>query len=126
MRLLLDTHILLWWLADDPSLPNGAKAAIGSASSAVFVSAATVWEIAVNCALRKLEFPVARIAEILAAEGFEPLAIETHHAVGAGALPPCHDDPFDRMLVAQALHEPLRLLTADTALYAYSDTIIQI
>ena len=119
MRLLLDTHILLWWLADDPSLPNGAKAAIGSASSAVFVSAATVWEIAVNCALRKLEFPVARIAEILAAEGFEPLAIETHHAVGAGALPPCHDDPFDRMLVAQAQLESLTFVTVDPKIQQY-------
>lgn len=124
MRLLIDTHILLWWLADDPALPAAARAAIGDPSSEVFVSAATAWEIAIKHALGRLEFPIAQMAVILDEAGFTPLGIEVQHGVIAGALPPHHSDPFDRMLVAQAQHEGLTIVTADAMIRRYSVAVL--
>ena len=124
MRLLLDTHILLWWLSDDASLPGVARAAIRDPLSEVFVSAATAWEIAIKQALGKLDFPVAQFPAILAAEGFEPLGITVDHAVLAGALPLHHNDPFDRILIAQAQHEGLTLVTADAAIPRYGVAVL--
>ena len=124
MRLLLDTHILLWWLSDDASLPDAARAAIRDASSEVFVSAATAWEIAIKQALGKLEFPIAQLSEILAEEGFEALGIAIDHAVIAGGLPPHHGDPFDRMLVAQAQREGLTLVTVDAMIRRYAVAVL--
>ena len=118
MRLLLDTRVLLWWLADDPSLGEEARAGISDASSAVFVSAATVWEISIKQALGKLEAPSDLLRQI-ELNRFEPLSIKVSHAYTAGGLPPHHDDPFDRMLVAQAMMEGLTLLTRDPRMSRY-------
>ncbi|MBF0307797.1 MAG: type II toxin-antitoxin system VapC family toxin [Alphaproteobacteria bacterium] len=124
MRLLLDTHILLWWVTDDAKLPTSAKAAIADAASEVFVSAATAWEIAIKQAIGKLEFPVAQFPAILDQAGFTPLGIEVRHAVSAGALPPHHSDPFDRMLVAQAWHEGMTIVTVDPMIRLYGVAVL--
>jgi PIN domain nuclease of toxin-antitoxin system len=118
VRLLLDTHALLWWLADDPSLGEEARAGISDPRSSVFVSAATVWEISIKQALGKLEAPSDLLRQI-ELNRFEPLSMTVSHAYTAGALPPHHDDPFDRMLVAQAMMEGLILLTRDPRMSLY-------
>lgn len=124
MRLLLDTHILIWWLSDDPALPALARAAIGDSAAEVFVSAATAWEISIKHALGRLDFPVADMASLLDEAGFTPLGIYIEHAVVAGALPPHHTDPFDRMLVAQAQHEGLTLVTEDATIRRYAVAVL--
>jgi PIN domain nuclease of toxin-antitoxin system len=118
VRLLLDTHVLLWWLADDPSLGEEARAGISDATSSVFVSAATVWEVSIKQALGKLEAPSDLLRQI-ELNRFEPLSMTVSHAYTAGALPRHHDDPFDRMLVAQAMMEGLTLLTRDPRMSRY-------
>jgi PIN domain nuclease of toxin-antitoxin system len=118
VRLLLDTLALLWWLADDPSLESDAKAAIADPAAAVFVSAATAWEIAIKQALGKLEAP-SDLERQIQLNRFEPLSITIAHAYSAGTLPRHHDDPFDRMLVAQALAEGLTIVTRDPRLDRY-------
>lgn len=124
MRLLLDTHILLWWLAGDPSVPQQAGKEIADARAEVFVSAASAWEIAIKQALGRLRFPVSRIREIVEEAGFVPLGIGIDHAVLAGALPQYHGGPFDRMLVAQAQHEGLTLVSVDPAIRRYDVKIL--
>lgn len=116
MTLLLDTHVVLWWLADAAALGATAREAI--ARSEVLVSAASAWEIAIKRALGKLHAP-AELAEALAANGFLALPVTVDHALGAGALPRHHGDPFDRMLVAQARAENLTIVTADPRLSSY-------
>jgi PIN domain nuclease of toxin-antitoxin system len=118
VRLLLDTHVLLWWLADDPSLGEEARAGISDATSSVFVSAATVWEVSIKQALGKLEAPSDLLRQI-ELNRFEPLSMTVSHAYTAGALPRHHDDPFDRMLVAQAMMEGLTLLSRDPRMSRY-------
>jgi PIN domain nuclease of toxin-antitoxin system len=118
VRLLLDTHVLLWWLADDPSLCEEARAGISDPSSSVFVSAATVWEVSIKQTLGKLEAPSDLLRQ-LELNRFEPLSITASHAYTAGALPRHHDDPFDLMLVAQAMKEGLVLLTGDRRMSRY-------
>jgi PIN domain nuclease of toxin-antitoxin system len=118
VRLLLDTHVLLWWLANDPSLGREAKAAISDATSAIVVSAATAWEIAIKQALGKLDAP-SDLDRQIELNRFEPLSITIAHAYSAGTLPRHHDDPFDRMLVAQALAEGLAIVTRDPRLARY-------
>lgn len=118
MRLLLDTHVLLWWLAADASLGKRARAAIGAPRASVFVSAASAWEISIKRALGKLVAPD-DIAEQLAAHRFEPLSITIDHASAAGDLSPHHADPFDRMLVAQAHAEELTIVTRDPRFASY-------
>jgi prevent-host-death family protein len=120
LRLLLDTHAFLWWLEDSPSLSAQARAAISDASTEIFVSAATAWEIAIKHALGRLVFPIARIEEIVAEAGFVPLPVLMAHAVAAGALPQIHQDPFDRMLVAQAQKEGLTIMTDDRKIPHYA------
>ena len=112
MSFLLDTHILLWWLSDDPLLPRVAREAIASADSEVLVSAATAWEIAIKQAAGRLDAP-ADLLEAVEANDFETLPITAAHAIAAGALPPHHSDPFDRMLLAQAGAESLTLISVD-------------
>lgn len=119
MNLLLDTHAFLWWLADDPKLGERARQAIADGSALVHVSAATLWEIAIKQALGKLNVESADLAAEIPANGFVELPITGRHALRAGGLPRHHDDPFDRMLVAQALDEGLTLVTRDPALEAY-------
>lgn len=122
LRLLLDTHVLLWWLADDPALSRAAAQVIAS-EPLVFVSAASAWEIAIKRALGKLEAPDDLEAAV-DASGFVELPIRFDHAVLAGALPRHHDDPFDRMLVAQARCESLTLVTADPRLARYRVAVV--
>ena len=128
MRLLLDTHVALWAIADDPRLKNTARALIADASNTVVVSAVSVWEIAIKHALGKGDMPVSA-AEALAyfkAAGFLLLDVTAEHAAQVEQLPPIHADPFDRLIVAQAFCEPLRLMTHDAVVARYSDAIIEI
>jgi PIN domain nuclease of toxin-antitoxin system len=115
VRLLLDTHTLIWW--DDDRLPRRVTAAIQEADL-VFVSAATAWEIAIKSALGKL---VARgtVADVLADYGFSPLPISVGHADDVRKLPPHHQDPFDRLLVVQAQAEDLTIVTRDPVFKLY-------
>lgn len=118
MRILLDTHTLLWWFTDDPRLSPRARTLIGDESNAVVVSAASAWEIATKQRLGKLEgVPgiTQRFAELVEADGFEHLPINHLHSLRAGSYPVEHRDPFDRMLAAQAEIEALPLLTRDPA-----------
>ena len=123
MNLLLDTHVLLWWLADDSSLRAGARDAIHEASNTVYVSAATAWEISIKRAAGKLDAPD-DLATALDVNQFQPLAITIAHATRAGELPRHHDDPFDRMLIAQAQAEQLTLVTHDALFRSYEVPVI--
>lgn len=118
MNLLLDTHALLWWLADDPALGSEARAAIADPASTVYVSAASAWEVAIKQALGRLDAP-ADLDRAVEASGFDELPITVRHALAAGWLPPHHTDPFDRMLISQAMLERLTLVTSDGRMAAY-------
>ena len=122
MRLLLDTHIVLWWLSDSPRLAKRSKKLIAR-NAEVFVSAATAWEIAIKRSLGKLQAPD-DLEAALAASRFRELPIAVKHALAAGELPRRHEDPFDRLLVAQAQAENLTLLTSDERLQAYEVPVI--
>lgn len=122
-RLLLDTHTLLWWLSDDSRLGAAARALIADERNEVWVSAASAWEISIKKALGKLESPE-NLDGIVADEGFARLPVTFFHGEQAGALPPLHRDPFDRMLIAQAQAEGLELITADERLAAYAVRIV--
>ncbi|GAB4267372.1 MAG: type II toxin-antitoxin system VapC family toxin [Deferrisoma sp.] len=114
----MDTHAILWWLADDPRLGKRARAAISDGRNPVYVSAASAWEIAIKKGLGKLEAPDG-LASVLVEAGFETLPIEFTHAERLASLPPIHRDPFDRILVAQAQVEDLVLVTADRTIPRY-------
>jgi PIN domain nuclease of toxin-antitoxin system len=116
--LLLDAHALLWWLADDPTLDDGARSSIADPSSDVLVSAATVWEIGIKRALGKLEAPDG-LPEAVDATGFIGLPVTLGDADFAAALPAHHRDPFDRMLVAQAARLGAVIVTRDEAFRPY-------
>jgi PIN domain nuclease of toxin-antitoxin system len=118
MKLLLDTHAFLWWDSNDSCLPATLHAAIGSPGNEVYVSAVTVWEIAIKRASGKLIFG-ASAAKAIEAHGFLPLPITVGHAEWAGGLPQLHRDPFDRLLVAQAQMEGLVLVTVDAQILRY-------
>ena len=123
MRLLLDTHAFLWWLIDSPRLSEPARQAIATETNEVFISAATAWEIATKHRLGRLPGvePVALdIAGTIASQSFEQLPITVADAARAGALPGPHRDPFDRMLVAQALSGNLALVSIDSVMDQYS------
>ena len=122
MNLLLDTHILLWWLADSPRLSKRARRAIEE-SGAVFVSAVSAWEIELKRTRGLLRAPD-NLEATLRARDLRPLSLTVAHAVAAGRLPLYHRDPFDRMLVAQASLESLTLLTVDKQQAAYGVPVI--
>jgi PIN domain nuclease of toxin-antitoxin system len=124
MRLLLDTHVVLWWLVDEPRLSDEVKDLIDDEPQ-VYLSAATVWEIAVKQALGKLKEP-AELSEAIAGWEFRELPIRSGHAVAAGRLPLIHRDPFDRMLVAQARCEGLTLVTGDPEIRKYDVDILAV
>ena len=118
MRLLLDTHTLLWWLTDDARLSSRARSLIADESNEIFVSAASAWEVATKQRIGKLdEVPeaAARFVELVAADGFIPLPITQTHSLRAGGYEVEHRDPFDRMLAAQGELESLVLVTRDSA-----------
>ena len=122
MNLLLDSHIILWWLADDPKLSLKARRLIERADD-VYVSAATTWELALKASLEKLRTPEGFV-ETVEEEGFRHLPITPLHAMAVKALPWHHRDPFDRLLVAQARMEGLRLVTAKRRLARYGRWIV--
>lgn len=122
MRLLLDTHTFLWWCANDPRLSQHATAAISVADNEVFVSAVNGWEIAIKSRLGKLplpEPPKAFMTTMLERHAFGVLAVTLSHALAEFDLPTYHNDPFDRLLVAQALTENLTLVTDDGKIQEY-------
>ena len=122
MRLLLDTHIFLWVVTGSGSLKTKARRTIET-SEAVFVSAASIWEIAIKVRLGKIDADPDALVAAIEESGFIELPVRAAHAAGVAALPPLHTDPFDRLLVAQAIAEPLRLLTADAGLKAYGELV---
>lgn len=122
MRILLDTHLLLWWLEANPALSTQARELIRDPENTVFVSAVSLWEIWLKQSLGKLRLPV-DFTERLSAESFEGLPLLASHPRHVSLLPWHHRDPFDRMLVAQAQVEKLVLLTADEALTTYGEVV---
>jgi len=122
MRLLLDTQVYLWSLVDSPRLSAAARREIGDAE-AVFVSAASVWEMSIKVALGKLDADPTVLVAGIAESGYRELTVRVPHAARVATLPPIHRDPFDRLLVAQAIEEPLVLVTADALLGRYSDLV---
>lgn len=124
MSLLLDTHVVLWWLTDSPELGHDTKQQLDD-EPAVYLSSATVWEIAIKQAIGKLIEPD-DLPEIVVDAGFRPLSITAEHAVVAGRLPPLHRDPFDRMLIAQARCEGLTLVTRDPQIHRYDVDLRQV
>lgn len=122
MRLLLDTHAFLWWIDDDPRLSEHAAALIGDGTNEVFFSAASGWELVIKHALGRIEFPSSPrrfIPEQLEQNGFQVLPIHLGHALKVGELPTLHKDPFDRMLIAQAMVEEVELLSGDDDIRRY-------
>ena len=122
MRLLLDTHIYIWCVDNDPKLSGVAWSMI-LAAEAVFVSSASIWEAAIKHQLGKLAVDPDRLAAAVEPSGFVGLPISLRHAAAVRRLPALHRDPFDRMLLAQAISEPLHLLTADGALSAFTPLV---
>ena len=122
MRLLLDTHLFLWSVVDSPRLSAEARSSILTADE-VYVSAVSIWEVAIKAGLGKIQGDVRQLAEAIGGSGFVELPVTALHAATVAELPPHHRDPFDRLLVAQAMTEPLILLTADAALLEYSDLV---
>lgn len=129
MRLLLDTHIALWAILDDERLPERARKLIADPSNEAIVSAASLWEIAIKHALRRegagaMPISAQTALDYFTRASFPLLPVAAHHAAGVETLPLKHSDPFDRILVAQAVVEPLRLLTHDRTVASYSESFI--
>ena len=126
MRLLIDTHVLIWIVESSSTIPPSVELLIKSAANQVFVSTATPWEIAIKVRIGKLEFDPQFLADFdnrIRALAFEPLPMTSAHAVAAGALRGRHKDPFDCMLVAQAKVEQLIILSKDPALASLGATV---
>jgi PIN domain nuclease of toxin-antitoxin system len=123
MRLLVDTHIFLWAMSGDKQLTKKAEAIMLSAET-VFVSAASIWEISIKSGIGKLDADVNELVARMEEAGFRELPVTAAHAAAVRNLPDIHRDPFDRVLVAQAITEPLRLLTDDDTVGRYSDLVI--
>ena len=121
--LLLDTHALLWWLEDNPKLSKKARYAIQDCKNLVFISAAVVWEIIIKNGIGKLEIPD-DFPEVLATQSFLQLSITVEHAIEVRNLPPIHQDPFDRILIAQTRVEGLTFVTKDQNLKNYNVPIL--
>ncbi|GMV61057.1 MAG: hypothetical protein AMXMBFR74_02260 [Parvibaculum sp.] len=125
MRLLLDTHTFIWWMTNDRALPASAREIIGREDNDVFLSAATAWEMAIKHKIGKLPVVAGFIADVpgaMEAEGFVELPVSVVHGQMAGALDGHHKDPFDRMLIAQALCEELTLVSNETRFDTYGVT----
>lgn len=124
----MDTHIALWAITDNSKLLQQARELILSPKTTVWVSVASLWEIAVKRSLGRDDMPVSGqdALRYFQESGYRLLAVEAEHAVAVEGLPVHHQDPFDRLLVAQALVEPMRLLTHDAMVALYSNTVIKI
>ena len=123
MKLLVDTHVLIWAVLEDAALPERFRAALSDPAAEIHVSAVSVWEVSIKRSLGKLAVP-ADLFDHAAASGCVALPITWNHARAVEALPPHHADPFDRMLIAQARVEGLTLLTADRAFSAYDVALL--
>jgi PIN domain nuclease of toxin-antitoxin system len=124
MSLLVDTHVVLWWLADDATLTADLRARLDHDPD-VYLSPVTIWEIAIKRSLGKLDKP-ADLAERVRDSGFRPLNITAEHGLVAGRLPLIHRDPFDRMLIAQAQVEHLTLVTRDSEIPKYDVDVLAV
>jgi PIN domain nuclease of toxin-antitoxin system len=122
MRFLLDTHVFLWSVTGSATLKRAARNTIARAE-AVYVSAASIWEIAIKARLGKIDGDPERLAGAIDASGFLELRVTARHAAAVAKLPPHHGDPFDRLLIAQSIAEPLRFLTADRRLAEYGGNV---
>ena len=127
MSLLLDTLAFLWWITDSPRLPGAARQGIADPNARIYWSAASSWEVAIKYALGRLPLPkppADYLPRQLELNGIRPMPITDAHALGVANLPPHHDDPFDRMLVAQALAEGLVLVSGDPVMHAYDVKVL--
>ncbi|MGC2595335.1 MAG: type II toxin-antitoxin system VapC family toxin [Rhabdochlamydiaceae bacterium] len=122
MRLLLDTHLFLWAIKNDRRLSKTTRSKILNASD-VYVSSASIWEVAIKVKLKKLDADVDQIVDAISESGFLELPVSARHAATVCRLSDIHRDPFDRILIAQAISEPLTFLTADSGLKNYSDLV---
>ncbi|MHB8766939.1 MAG: type II toxin-antitoxin system VapC family toxin [Deferrisomatales bacterium] len=122
MKLLLDTHAFLWWVADDPRLVASARALVADPDNELFLSAASGWEISIKCRIAKLslaEAPGVFVPRHLRANAVQPLPVRMEHALRVSSLPLLHRDPFDRLLVAQSQVERIPLVTGDPLVAQY-------
>jgi len=123
MRLLLDTHVFLWWLADDERIGPATRHNLADPNNLVWVSAASIWEMAIKLGSGKLaivQLEETALAELIPRAGFSELPVTARHAAAVASLPRHHSDPFDRLLIAQAKLEQATLVTADRALVDYA------
>ena len=123
MRLLVDTHLLVWWVAGR-RLPREAVALIEDSGNELFASAASIWEIAIKAGLGRIALDPADFTNALEGGGFTPLPVTSSHAVAVAKLPDIHRDPFDRLLVAQSRVEHMSLLTHDRTLAGYGALVV--
>jgi PIN domain nuclease of toxin-antitoxin system len=124
MRVLLDTHILLWWLKDDRKLSNVAANIIEDDANDIFISAVNAWEIAIKKSLGRIQIDMDEFLESVENSGLGVLNVTVNHACLVSSLPGHHKDPFDRMLIAQSIVEPMRLLTHDEMLMQYGKYVL--
>jgi len=125
MRLLIDTHIFCWWFYEPEKLSREALLLMNEAEE-TFVSSASMWEVAIKVRLGKMNADPKELFDQIEANGFQELPVWSRHALLVAALPLHHTDPFDRLLIAQAMSEPLHLLTADPQFKQYSELVIQV
>lgn len=124
MTLLLDTHVFLWWIGESDRIPDEVTQVIADPGRLVYVSAASAWEISIKRTLGRIDLRDEEFAYGIRESGFAELTVTAEHGLAAGALPPHHKDPFDRMLVAQAMVEDVRLVTRDRAIAPYDVEIV--
>jgi PIN domain nuclease of toxin-antitoxin system len=120
VRLLLDTHVVLWWVSGDRKLSKGLRATIASTDNSIAVSAATFWELAIKQQLGRVDVDLTRLQAAVAADGFDEMSVEIAHTLRLQALPDLHRDLFDRLLIAQSIESASRLVTRDEQILAYA------
>ncbi len=124
MKIVVDTHILLWWMLNDRKLTKNAQDLIADPSNQVLVSSVSVWEIAVKESLGRISISLPALIESIGRNGFDPLFVSFAHCAGLNKLPPHHKDPFDRMLIAQCNAENATLLSHDETLALYGPVVM--